>query len=629
MLKIQVNNIGGLRGKHQFNLKKGLSILQAPNGSGKSSLIKAIHLLIGNTRIPPETLKNYLTEKEINGYVKIAFRDGGKNYEVQIQRKDSSVEIIYSNVEDDSFNFPSEELAYVRGTSELYQGVVNNDKTDLTSWYQRVTQIHKYQLFLDSSTKVLTGLKIKRDDLKKKASLDASFKQDQIQQKRQKINEYIKEREDIENSPSYIAFLNQNEEIKTTINGLKEEIEKLSNKKTNIRAKINSEETTLRQTKKDFKNKKKKLDLFLNEKPQKQQRMHQIEDEKDDLEVQLSGLESEASDDRSDIERKRGNLKEFKKLVNVSVCPTCKQKIDSNHFKQLVKQLESEIKKLEKQMRARKKRMDELEQKKSSLEREFYDIRDFLSMKQGKQRQEIQKLEKKIQSLEGRLSKKRKDMNQIYAKLEDKEKELKEIRDELSTESAETKKIAQLSGLESRLEGEIHKLQREIDESGDSQLEYLKMDKHVKYAEKVHAHYTEKVQHLENETMDSINEEIRKSFELLDLAKLKKVEFHKKDGYYGLDIQRANNVFTTLEKMSGAERSLITLIITWIVKNKVIPEEPLFLVDEVTTEMDDTRIKDILQHISENINYLVVARHSPYKGKKQVLSQDHIKAAFA
>ena len=124
--------------------------------------------------------------------------------------------------------------------------------------------------------------------------------------------------------------------------------------------------------------------------------------------------------------------------------------------------------------------------------------------------------------------------------------------------------------------------------------------------------------------METINKELKQSFELLELAKLKKIELIEKNGSYTLEIQRDNNVYTTLEKLSGSEKALITLIISWIVGRMVLPELPIFLVDEVTTEMDDTRFKDILNYMAENIKYLIVARHKPYPGKKEMLHEKHI-----
>ena len=175
----------------------------------------------------------------------------------------------------------------------------------------------------------------------------------------------------------------------------------------------------------------------------------------------------------------------------------------------------------------------------------------------------------------------------------------------------------------------ITKLEEDLESSSEYQLEYVKSEGHVKRAEKLHNYYSDKFKHLSTETFKKINGALMESFELLELAKLKKIIFEEKADKVILEIQRDNDVYTSLEKLSGAEKSLITLIITWVVKQMVIPDEPIFIIDEVTTEMDDTRFQEILNYISEKTNYVIVARHKPYKGKKEILSPAHIISTFA
>ena len=109
-------------------------------------------------------------------------------------------------------------------------------------------------------------------------------------------------------------------------------------------------------------------------------------------------------------------------------------------------------------------------------------------------------------------------------------------------------------------------------------LEFHNTEKEVLKTEKIHEYFSEKVRHLTNETLDQITKTLLNSFELLQLAKLKKIEISDKNGVYKIDIQRENNVYTTLEKLSGAEKSLISLIFTWIVKQMVLPDKPIFLI---------------------------------------------------
>ena len=60
----------------------------------------------------------------------------------------------------------------------------------------------------------------------------------------------------------------------------------------------------------------------------------------------------------------------------------------------------------------------------------------------------------------------------------------------------------------------------------------------------------------------------------------------------------------------------------------MLPEIPIFLIDEVTSEMDDTRFEDTINSISNEIPYLIVSRHIPFKGEKTIISSKDIMNNF-
>jgi len=141
-------------------------------------------------------------------------------------------------------------------------------------------------------------------------------------------------------------------------------------------------------------------------------------------------------------------------------------------------------------------------------------------------------------------------------------------------------------------------------------------------AESLFNHYKNKVDMIKKEMINFLNKKEKESFELLQLAELEKINFDPEN--FRIEIQRTNKFFTTLKKMSSAERSLITLIIAYIVKQTILPDVPIFLVDEITSEMDETRFLDIINVISKEIPYLIVARPSPYDGNRKLITNENI-----
>ncbi|MHA1278796.1 MAG: AAA family ATPase [Candidatus Helarchaeota archaeon] len=626
MLKIEVNNIGGLNGVHKFSFDTGLSILHAPNASGKSSLLKAIHLLIGNKRLEPELLSTYLSEKEVNGYVKAEV--DGESYEVQIQRKKDSVEVTYSNVDNELYVFPAEELSYVNGNSDFYQGVLTNDMGQITSWFQRVTQVHKFQLFLEISTKILSDFKSERDELKRKISKDASAVQAQIEEKEAERERIKKKKQEIEDSEEYQKLASQMTKNREHANSLQKEVSKIDQAGKDLHKIILDFEEELRGLEKDLVKKQKSIEVFDANSKLKQAEYRIKEARNDELEAERQALETALTQVKQDLTKERDLFNDYKKLVKRETCPTCHQKLDNKLIVNFVDEKGKTVKSLEQDSKRISKEIKDIKIEQSDIESDLKELRDFLKLNRDKAIKEITVMEELIRQKNNELKDKQKKRANKLEELQQSKEKLLKIQEALAKENPLEEKKFELMKEENDLDIIIRKLLDELQESNEYQSEYEEIDAKIVKAEAVHEHYSRIVRHLTSETIDRINAALLDSFELLELAKLKKIEYGEKDGLYTLEIQRANNVYTTLEKMSGAEKALITLIVTWVTKQEVMPDEPLFLVDEVITEMDDTRFKDILQYISKKTDFVMVARHRPFTGKKEILSQNHIVTSY-
>ncbi|GAG86737.1 unnamed protein product, partial [marine sediment metagenome] len=300
-------------------IDEGLSILHAPNGSGKSSLLRALYLVASNTKLPQKVLNNYLTEKEINGYVKLKLF--GKENEVQIQRKGDKVEITYSNVEDDIFKFPSEELSYVRAKSNLFQGIINDDENSITTWFHQVTEIHKYELFLEIATRILSELKTKKDDLKKKVSKDVSRNRDQISKLEEDTEELSRKIDSILNSESYQLFMKEHSEKKDQIDKIRKSIENLNKRKTTLSNEVFKDEESIESLKKNLEDIKKQIQIYDDNLPIKQEKLRKNEKKRDDLEEDLDKIKKNRLETQEKLNLERNQLKDNEELINRETCP--------------------------------------------------------------------------------------------------------------------------------------------------------------------------------------------------------------------------------------------------------------------------------------------------------------------
>jgi len=626
-MEIEVKNISGLRGTFNYSFDEGLSMLHAPNGSGKSSLLKALHLVVSNAKLPQDILNNYLTEKEINGYVKLNLFN--KEYEIQIQRKGDKVVITYSNVEDDIFKFPSDVLSYVRAKSYLFQGIINDDESSITSWFHQVTEVHKYELFLEIATRILSELKTKKDNLRKKVSKDVSRNRDQINKLTVEAKELSNEIDSILNSESYQLFMKEHSEKKDQIDKIRKSIKNLNNRKTTLSDEIFKDEESVGSLKKHLEDIKKQIQIYDDNLPIKQEKLRKNEKKRDELEEDLDKIKKNRLEIQEKLNLERKQLKDNEDLINRETCPKCHQRLDPILIKDFVAKGRSQVKKLETKIKEFKTNEREISNEISNIEDELIELTNFLKINREKLNKEKLNKENDFSKRKNGLPDKKKRKKALVSEIELKNKELLGIQQSLAEENPQQNEVFKLQGELNSKSQLITKLEEDLELSSEYQLEYIKAEGYVKRAEEVHDNYSEKFKHLSTETFKRINGALMESFELLELAKFKKIIFEEKDNKVILEIQRDNDVYTSLEKLSGAEKSLITLIITWVVKQMVIPDEPIFLIDEVTTEMDDTRFQDILNYISEKTNYVIVARHKPYKGKKEILSQAHIISTFA
>ncbi len=627
MMEIEVRNISGLRGTFNYSFEEGLSIIHAPNGSGKSSLLKALHLITSNINLPQNILNNYLTEKEINGYVKLKLFD--KEYEVQIQRKGDKVGITYSNIEDDIFKFPSDKLSFVRAKSNLFQGIINDDEISITSWFHQVTEVHKYELFLEIITRLLSELKTKKDDLKKKVSKDISRNRDQINKVEAEAEELSSKIDSILNSESYQLFMKEHSEKKDQIDKNRKSIKNLNNRKTTLSGEIFKDEESIERLKKLLVDVKKQIQIYDDNLPIKQEKLRKNEKKRDELEENLDKIKKKRLEIQEKLTLGRKQLQDNEDLINRETCPKCHHRLDPISIKDLVAKERSQVKKLEAQIKEFKTSEREISNEISNIEDELIELTNFLKINREKLNKEKLNKDNEISKRKNGLPGKKKRKKSLVSEIELKNKELLGIQQSLAEENPQQNEVFKLQGELNSKSQLITKLEEDVELSSEYQLEYIKAEERVKRAEGVHNYYSEKFKHLSTETFKRINSALMESFELLELANLKKITFEEKDNKIFLDIQRDNDVYTSLEKLSGAEKSLITLMITWVVKQMVIPDGPMFLVDEVAAEMDDTRFQDILNYISKKTDYVMVARHKPYKGKKEVLSQTHIISTFA
>jgi hypothetical protein len=93
-MQLEFENIGGLKGKHSFELQKGLNLVVARNGRGTSSFIRGLRALIDSA-----VVSEVLFQDAVKGAVTLSF--GGKEYKASVRRTGKGIVITPSELAKD------------------------------------------------------------------------------------------------------------------------------------------------------------------------------------------------------------------------------------------------------------------------------------------------------------------------------------------------------------------------------------------------------------------------------------------------------------------------------------------------------------------------------------------------
>ena len=63
-----------------------------------------------------------------------------------------------------------------------------------------------------------------------------------------------------------------------------------------------------------------------------------------------------------------------------------------------------------------------------------------------------------------------------------------------------------------------------------------------------------------------------------------------------------------ITELSGLERRLIALIVGFSVKNALLGNFPLFIIDESLHSADEVSFQNIIEYIGQNVEFLIVTR---------------------
>lgn len=621
--KLDVKSIGGFRGHKEFSLKSGLNLVQAPNATGKTSLLKAMRML---TNVPEEELIQYLNDYEESG--KVTLKNDVK-YSVSVSRTKDGVKYLKKeNIVDDS---NINDIVFVMENNPLIDYVEKGNEESIEKWFRKITDVDRIEVIRDVSTNLYRKLTGSLRD--KRIAAEAAQK------------EFVKSRDqltnDIEDIKDRIIEIQTNKDFKDISNKLKDlngEIGKLEDEKkplddeTNkLKADIGYQENSI----KDIDENISRLKTILKRKDdERSQGMDKIGKYESDLSIfkdELKETERDlyGSEEVGDVGLKN-RLKDLKDKLNTretllpyKSCFTCGRDLDKDDLNHQISDMKLKIasdesKLAEREVKERNLSIkihdleNEIKKIKTELSREIEDLANKIDKKQESRRGHLSQFNRKTKELESQNNR-IETINAEIDSLEDQIKELmssknKYLLDEYKALITDRKKKEdQLDGIKAK----IMTLEK-------GELEIKILEDKVEIMEAVVEYYNGRIQAVKEKMRNELNDALMNSFDLLKLAEFEKIHI---DENFSLEMRRKGGVYTTLEKLSGIEKTLVAILIAFVTKDTFFDDFPFFVIDEVTNVMDDTRFKQLVEYIEDKVDVMIVTRNAPLKGEPTTLNQ--------
>lgn len=593
-LKLVLENIGGLVGRHEYVLKEGLNLISAPNAAGKSSIIHGLQTLIMDSK-----------DLERKGYFLNAFERSGRaelswNHSRSVRRiigGDGAVSVGGEAIHPEErkctlFAIASDEnelLVRVKSGKPLrnlllefsdyhyFQSLGDYLKSELE---QTEEELAKHQ-------DTLARLKSLYGDLRKK-----ELELDRLEEERSQLSEV---------SMDTIA---ENKKLTMTLSSLDFELSQLITEIAHIHGEYQRLKTRIASSEAQEKRMRIEVTQF-------DRRHPDIEGELEQLEMTLSELRrkdaetgTKAAVITDSMEKTSSGLIHYMEYGK-DICPTCGQQITPELLRERQKKLDEEQKQIRDNLSRLKDKQAQLEKDYNSLSHYAIRIKTELRQKLLSGIELIINDKKKVETLEKKLDVKVKRRKELVQKVKELEETVdKHLRNTLNRRRVLDEEIA-------RLDENIKTINSEIESLGDvrSIVDYLVNEQD--FLESAIDYVSKKEDEVKRVVRERFNEQIAQVYSLMEFDEVFDKIFL--DENFDLQIIRRRKSLTTQDSvtsLSRGEKETVGLVLMLAGKQEHLPEFPFFMADE-TSFYDDTRFRRMVEFMANLVAYTVVTNLVP------------------
>ncbi|RLE37912.1 hypothetical protein DRJ17_05470 [Candidatus Woesearchaeota archaeon] len=647
-LRLSVRGVGPFTDRKEYLFSPGVTILEGNNGSGKTSLLKALYVAIswsedeGKKSVLSSLVNDELKEIEIE-----LFED--KNIINRIRAIKQEDRLILQEAYEQKFPQKIEKYAFVfLENTLLTSAVINNDLTKLLRSYSEELEYPHLIVMRENLEHVLRGVLDRLEETLDKMQTNIRELK-KIREKMEELKQQYIEKEH-EKGKLEDAKKKLREKMPEEPKKLDEEIDQLRRKKDELLREKSDIEEEIGDLKRKIENIRKDLEVLKNLNEEERgildhlnQQLAKLNKEKQQKEEARIALEKEIANlqlQRIIYIQFERMIKEFSELMysslSESYCPIfylekreCPISRDITTKFQSKESFENYLLSLiERQKQEIDKKREEIEKRRAELEMIVNRVRELES--------KIDELNTKIEQRSKEINEKTKNLRELEARMRELENKHETIRNKIHELSAEIahlearrkevvdkkteKELAVIEEKIGNIERELRELledmrvlQREennIKEKNQDLLSYLKL----LYAEalllkKAIAIVQEKIKKEEEEFVKKLEEELNKLLAQLNYRGITKIKVNYEPRTRQITyLIFRDGILTDYSSLSTAEKLSITLITIYVLLNTKFQESwKVFILDSYGELLDDTRFQKFLQALNE-----VARTHSKY-----------------
>lgn len=619
---LQVENIGGLKGNNTFKFKKGsLNILEAPNSSGKTSIVKALASVLSvtdNGKFKPlidEEARNLgLKSNERNpqqGFVNVHSDVGKVNLDLNGKNLKFVVKQNGEILESHKFGNQDFLLAGILSNDSRIMKQLNSvegDEIEPGDFYWAVTELSSAKIY-DEETNFLEEKKedlLDQIDYVEQKIYFLRDSEDDLKKLKENRSLLEKEKEKFEkiiNKGGIKALVKEKARLYNEVNKFEKQKSNLVAQKERIEPDLKRYENEIKGFQKNYENIKSNLDDIKVEIKGLEEQKLSLENEKRVKVPHLKELRNQKDGELNIFTTALPSVEEHSKEVN---CPLCKMgTIDYPTIKKHLDELRNDKKNLNNQIKEINMHYNEVSNNISRLSQRKTDIEDKIDEYESRKQQATNQLT----NLQGSIKQQLDEIKRFDEKIEGILKSLDEINAQVTGDDEKLIKEydkKQLDLRDNQLKINEIKKEREKSSINIEGIDFKpkeakkKYEQIIKFIEKAVEFTSKRSEDQKQKAKVNFNQNIQNLIKKLGFQEFRSIKLNDKYQLYveRFDERSGEYVLQQVKTLSTSEKSAIALILQIALKQMYIPDLDFLILDDVLGNFDEDKKIKILDYLS-------------------------------